>query len=71
MTAARGPAAPMHHCPCGCQQEIPSTRLMCRTSWYLVPKELRDAVWQTWRDGLGTGSTEHTAAIRAAVASIR
>ena len=70
MTAARGPGAATHPCPCGCGQQIRATRLMCRTSWYQVPKPLRDQVWATWRNGDGAGTPEHGDAIRAAVASL-
>ena len=28
-----------------------TTLLMCRRHWYMVPKPLRDAIWQTYRDG--------------------
>ena len=24
---------------------------MCRSHWYMVPKDLRDAVWATYRPG--------------------
>ena len=68
MTAARGPAS--HLCPAGCGQPVPAHRLMCRTDWYRVPKLLRDTVWATWRNGLGAGSPEHTAAITTAVQSL-
>ena len=57
-----------HECPGdGCTEQVPSNRLMCRADWYRVPKPLRDAVWNTWRSGAGAGTTEHTAAILAAI----
>lgn len=71
MNAARGPAADTTHpCPCGCGQPIARHRLMCRNSWYKVPKPLRDAVWATWANGDGAGSPEHTEAIMAAVKAV-
>lgn len=57
-----------HQCPAdGCDQCIPSNRLMCRADWYRVPKPIRDAVWNTWRSGAGAGTPEHAAAILAAL----
>jgi hypothetical protein len=44
--------------------------LMCRTDWYRVPGALRDAVWAAWDRGRGAGSTEHTAAITAAISAV-
>jgi hypothetical protein len=43
---------------------------MCRTHWYMVPKEFRDHVWATWRSGDGAFSKEHQDAVRAAVATV-
>lgn len=70
MNAARGPAATSHSCPCRCGQPIARTRLMCRTSWYKVPKWLRDQVWASWRNGDGAGTPEHAEAIQAAIDSL-
>ena len=62
----RGPGS--HLCPAaGCRQHVSADRLMCRPHWYQVPKPLRDAVWATWRSGAGAGTSEHTAAILAAI----
>lgn len=36
----------------------------------MVPKPLQNAVWGAWRDGDGTGSAAHTAAIHAAIRSV-
>ena len=55
-------------CPiCGCYEEIDSSRLMCRTHWYLVPKDLRDGVWATWRSGQGVSSRDHEDAVLMAI----
>lgn len=48
-------------------EQVPSNRLMCKADWYRVPKPIRDAVWNTWRSGAGAGTTEHRAAILAAI----
>lgn len=53
-----------------CGDQIDPSRLMCRTHWYMVPKELRDRVWATWRSGQGAFSGEHQAAVRTAIASV-
>lgn len=59
-------------CPVpGCGEEIDPTRLMCRGDWYLVPRELRDQVWATWRSGQGAFSREHQAAVLRAISSAR
>jgi len=62
----------IHRCPiprCGSQIDV--SRLMCRLHWYLVPKELRDQVWATWRSGQGAFSSEHTDAVHEAVTAVR
>jgi hypothetical protein len=57
-------------CPVpGCGEEIDQTRLMCRRDWYLVPRQLRDRVWRTWRSGQRAGSREHQQAVLAAIAA--
>jgi len=43
--------------------------LMCRGHWFMVPKLLRDAVWDAYYSP-GRGSTEHTEAIRAAISTV-
>jgi hypothetical protein len=55
-------------CPIpGCGEQIDPTRLMCRRDWYLVPRELRDQVWATWRSGHGAFTSEHQAAVLMAI----
>jgi hypothetical protein len=44
--------------------------LMCRPHWFMVPKPLRDAVWNAWAGGLGRGSPAHRDAILAAVEAV-
>jgi hypothetical protein len=51
-------------CPvAGCRDQIDPSRLMCRRHWYLVPKQVRDRVWATWRSGQGALSMEHLEAV--------
>jgi hypothetical protein len=55
-------------CPVpGCRAQIDSSRLMCRSHWYLVPKQIRDRVWATWRSGQGAHSVEHLESVRMAI----
>jgi hypothetical protein len=57
-------------CPVpGCHAQIDPSRLMCRRHWYLVPKQLRDRVWATWRSGQGALSAEHLETVRMAIAA--
>lgn len=55
----------------GCRVRIDPSRLMCRSHWYLVPKQLRDQVWATWRSGEGALSPEHQEAVRLAITVCR
>jgi hypothetical protein len=57
-----------NRCPVsGCVEQIDPSRLMCRRDWYLVPKQMRDLVWTTWRSGQGASSGEHREAVRTAI----
>jgi DNA polymerase len=41
-----------HHCHArGCEKPVPPEMLMCRGHWFSLPKNLRDAVWRTYREG--------------------
>jgi hypothetical protein len=53
-----------------CQDQIDPSRLMCRVHWYMIPKDLRDRVWFTWRSGHGAFSGEHKDAVRRALAAV-
>lgn len=53
---------------CSCQ--IDPSRLMCSSHWYMVPKELRDQVWATWRSGQGAFTSQHREAVRRAVIAV-
>ncbi|HEX6934689.1 MAG TPA: hypothetical protein VF162_21285 [Streptosporangiaceae bacterium] len=53
-----------------CDDPIDPSRLMCRTHWYMVPKDLRDRVWATWRSGQGAYTGDHRDAVRVAVAAV-
>lgn len=61
---------PVGCCPVpDCGDEIDRTRLMCRGDWYLVPKQIRDRVWATWRSGQEASSREHQEAVLQAIAA--
>jgi hypothetical protein len=34
-----------------CDVSVPPKMLMCKRHWYMVPKDLRDAVWLMYRPG--------------------
>lgn len=60
-----------HDCPAtGCTARVGRGQLMCRTHWFMVPKALRDAIWDAWRGGLGAGSPPHRDAVLAAVTAV-
>jgi hypothetical protein len=64
------PLQPASRCPVtGCGNQIDPSRLMCRAHWYLVPKQLRDRVWATWRSGRGAQSAEHQRTVLTAIAA--
>lgn len=60
-----------HDCPAtGCGRRIGRDYLMCRNHWYMVPRALRDRVWDTWANGRGAGTPAHFEAITKAVAAV-
>ena len=62
---------PSHQCPVnGCTRRVAMHMMMDRAHWYMVPKPLRDAVWDAWRNGAGAGSAAHMDAIAAAVEAV-
>lgn len=54
-----------------CSEPIDLSRLMCRSHWYMVPKEMRDQVWATWRSGQGAYEREHQDAVHRAVLAVQ
>jgi hypothetical protein len=55
-------------CPViGCDERIDPSRLMCRRDWFLVPYELRNRIWATWRSGAAALSPEHLRAVHEAI----
>ncbi len=41
-----------HHCHArGCSTPVPPEMLMCRRHWRMVPRNLQQRVWDTYRPG--------------------
>lgn len=41
-----------HHCHArGCSVQVKPELLMCRKHWFMVPRDIRDAVWRSYRPG--------------------
>jgi len=60
-----------HDCPAtGCTRRVGRGMLLCRPHWFMVPKALRDAVWDAYAGGLGAGSPAHLEAVSAAVEAV-
>jgi hypothetical protein len=57
----------------GCETATPPRWFMCKPHWRLVPPNLRDAVWRTYRPGQELDklpSREYLEAVRAARAAV-
>lgn len=57
----------------GCKKVIPPERLMCGPHWFMVPRNLRDRIWATYRVGQCDDwqpSAEYCAAAKAAVRAV-
>jgi hypothetical protein len=62
---------PSHQCPVdGCTRTVPHHQLMDRSHWYMVPRDLRAAVWDTWDNGMGAGTPEHMRAMTDAIEAV-
>lgn len=63
-----------HRCHAiGCDVVTEPSLLFCRRHWFMTPKPLRQAVWQTYRKGQErdkTPSAEYLAAARAAIDAV-
>jgi hypothetical protein len=41
----------MSKCPHpACEKQAKPGQLACREHWFALPKPLRDAIWETWRN---------------------
>lgn len=41
----------------GCNVPVPPSMLMCKKHWYMVPKDIRDAVWREYVPGQEVSKT--------------
>ncbi len=60
------------HVP-GCERRVPPKLLMCTSHWHMVPQKLRNAVWNTYREGQEVDkapSREYLTAAQAAIRSV-
>lgn len=55
----------------GCEVEVPPRIFMCRRHWYLVPKPMRDAIWNSYVPGQEVKKNPTRAYLDAASAAIR
>ncbi len=56
----------------GCEVEVPPRMLMCLRHWRMVPRDLQDAIWRTYRPGQEIDkcpSEEYMVAQRRAIAA--
>ncbi len=61
----------MHRCQAtACQEKIPSTFLMCRKHWFMVPAAIRDQIWATYKNRSKHPSEEYMDAYRKAVNAV-
>ena len=58
----------------GCSKSIPDRFLMCRAHWSLVPEDLQNAVYRTYRElkenWCGETLKAYTAAVTAAITAV-
>jgi len=55
----------------GCPVEVPPSLLMCRKHWYMVPADLRCAVWREYRRGQEIDKQPSEAYLRVMYQAIR
>jgi len=61
----------LHTCHAkGCKVPVAPKLLMCRRHWFMVPKPLRDRVWETYRPGQEVKKNPTTDYLDAADAAI-
>lgn len=56
-----------------CKAAVPPKMFMCRKHWFMVPSDLRDAIWATYRPGQETTkdpSPEYIETAREAIAAV-
>lgn len=50
----------------GCDRQVPPAMWGCRPHWYSLPKDLRDAIWRTYRPGQEISRTPSESYLQAA-----
>lgn len=56
-----------HHCHwTGCNRKVPPALWGCREHWYMLPRELRDRIWRTFRPGQEESKTPSREYVEAA-----
>lgn len=65
--SASSKKSPNKECRCG-QRKKP-WQLVCQVCWSMLPKQLRDEVWESYKEQ--AGSPRHLSAVRACFDSLR
>ena len=58
------------HAP-GCRTAVPPKMFACRPHWFALPRQLRDAIWATYRPGQEVTKDPSPAYLEAAAAAAR
>jgi hypothetical protein len=53
----------------GCEQQVPPAMWGCKRHWFMLPKALRDRIWQTYEPGQEVTLTPSAAYVKAATAA--
>lgn len=57
-----------HHCHwTGCTERVPPAKWGCKKHWFMLPKDLRDEIWRTYRPGQEVSKTPSPAYVIAAL----
>lgn len=72
MTDIRKKPKPRHVCHAmGCEVKTPPSLFMCKPHWFMLPKRLQNAIWNTYVPGqerTKTPSVEYLTAAKEAIA---
>ena len=61
-----------HHCHAhNCTRSVPPKMFMCRTHWFMVPKDMQSAIWRTYRPGQEIDKRPSDDYLRAASAAVK
>lgn len=60
-----------HKCPItGCGRQVPRHLLMCGYHWHMVPWDAACRLYNTWQDGAGYGTVDHSDAMDACILAV-